>query len=188
MSTVRSLMGSKLGRLCLAGAILLALSAPALAGHFDFENPPTAADLEVDCPSVGEEPTPEETAACDAAVAGAMEDLEGYDHPENHGKYVSFLAHCLKGMKGKGEKMSEVAQSSGTEAEELAVKLCAEFKAEQAAEDSLSSLQGKGKGKGKGSGDDGEVESEDEENEDSENVKGHNNKGGKGRGSHHEGS
>lgn len=173
MEAVRRFIGSRFGRLSLAGAILLALSAPAFAEHFDFDNPPTSGDLGVDCTNALDE------AACDEAVAGVMEDLEGYLHPENHGKYVSFLAHCLKGMKGKGEMMSQVAQASGNEAEELAVKLCAEYKLEQAAEDTdtESSVHGKG------SGDDNETE--DVDSEDSEGVKGHNNKGGKGRGGHH---
>lgn len=163
---LRRLISSRAGKLGVSGAIVLALSAPALAEHFDFDSleegqPVTAEQVHVDCGGLGE-------AECEGAVQEAVEELENYDHPENHGKYVSYLTHCLKGMKGKGEFVSQMAQESADESgdhqAELAVELCAEWKILQlsAEGDEVGTLSGKSKGKKNADEFSGEVEGEDD--------------------------
>lgn len=171
-------------RLAVVGMVLFALAAPALAEHFDWntfltgEPDPTvavtAADAHVECPeeeveegngateTVAEEVATETVSDCDKAVQEAAADLQAYDHPENHGKYVSFVAHCLKGMKGKGQVMRQIAHADEDEQQELAVRLCAEWKLTQAAEDGDETRGKKDKEKDKGDSDDEpEVEVED---------------------------
>jgi hypothetical protein len=188
---LRRFMSSRAGKLGVAGAIVLALSAPALAEHFDFDSlvegqQVTAADLHLEgnCPEPEEGQTEEEAQAeCDGAVQEAFVELESYEHPENHGKYVSYLTHCLQGMKGKGEFVSQMAQESGDGQAELAVELCAEWKILQlsADEEDLASLSGKFNGKSKKakSSEETEVETEVETEGDTE---GSTEKGPKGNG------
>lgn len=174
-------------RLMVVGMVLFALAAPALADHFDWnsfltsEPDPslavTAADAHVECPEEEAEEGATETVEategatetvsdCDKAVQQAAADLQAYDHPENHGKYVSFLAHCLKGMKGKGQVMRQIAHADEDEQQELAVRLCAEWKIAQAqeGEDAAESRGKKDKDKGD-SDDESEVEDPDSESE-----------------------
>lgn len=140
----KKLVTSRFGRLALAGAATLALSAPAVAGHFDFSSftageplaevpAVTAEDVHVECPEAAEDQTEEETtAACDAVVASVVGELMSSEHPENHGKYVSFVANCLEGSRGKGEAMRTIARVKGEGRTEMAVRLCAEGQLEQA--------------------------------------------------------
>lgn len=156
-------------RLLTAGAVLLGLTAPALADHFDWSATPpegteavpvTAEDAHVTCPTVEGQDAEAAKTACDAAVAEVAAELTASDHPENHGKYVSFTAHCLKGMKGKGQMMRTIAQASEEDQMELAVKLCSEFRL---SDDSAETTQKKGSEDGaelEGSEDDGEDDSE----------------------------
>jgi hypothetical protein len=157
---LRRLMSSRAGKLGVAGVIVLALSAPALAEHFDFDSlvegqPVTAEQVHVECGAL-------EEAECNAIVQEAFEELENYDHPENHGKFVSYLTHCLKGMKGKGEVVSQMANETGDAQAELAVELCAVWKLEQASAegDEVGTLSGKSKGKKNADELSGEVEGE----------------------------
>lgn len=171
MTRIRRFTSSKTGRLALAGAVLLALSAPALADHLQLEDleegqEVTAEDLHVECPDPEEGQTEEEALeACDAAVQETVQELVDYDHPENHGKYVSFLAHCVPGGTDKGTAMRQIAQASEEEQAELAVKLCSESKFSSSSEDEEESFlpevaRGKGKGPGGEGEEDLEIESE----------------------------
>lgn len=195
MKTLRN--NKKAARVAIVGMVLFALAAPALAEHYDWnsfltgEPDPavvlTAEDAHMDCPAEAEDGGASETVTvedCDAAVKEAATDLQAYDHPENHGKYVSFVAHCLKGMKGKGHVMSQVAQADEDEQQEMAVRLCAEWKLEQASEESEDSeATSKGKGKKGGADDtDAEVESSDDDgDEDGKPAKAKSRSRGRGR-------
>jgi hypothetical protein len=53
---------------------------------------------------------------------------KSHEHPENHGKYVSFLAHCLRDMNGKGRVVNQIARQNGGAQAELASRLCADGK------------------------------------------------------------
>lgn len=170
-------------RLVTAGAVLIGLTAPALASHFEWSATPpegsepvpvTAEGAHVTCPEPAEGQDAEAAkAACDAAVASVAAELTASEHPENHGKYVSFTAHCLKGMKGKGQMMKTVAQASEEEQMGLAVMLCSEFRL---SDDSTETS------KVKGSGDDVEVEESDSDAEGEEEKKSKSASKGKGRG------
>lgn len=151
-------------RLVTAGAVLLGLTAPALADHFDWSATPpagteaapvTAEEAHVTCPEPVEGQDPEAAKAeCDAAVAGVAAELTASEHPENHGKYVSFTARCLKGMKGKGQMVKTVAQASEEEQMELAVKVCSESRLSDDSTDTSEVKEPK---------DDAEVEASDSE-------------------------
>jgi hypothetical protein len=106
-------------------------AAPALAEHFDWTDTtsePTAEDAHVTCPEVEEgEDAEAAQEECDQAVADSFSELNEYDHPENHGKYVSFVAHCLKGAAKKGQLLKEVAQADEDSQIEAAVATCSDF-------------------------------------------------------------
>jgi hypothetical protein len=53
---------------------------------------------------------------------------KSHEHPENHGKYVSSLAHCLRDMNGKGRVVNQIARENGGAQAELASRLCADGK------------------------------------------------------------
>ncbi|MGH2706526.1 MAG: hypothetical protein ACRDJ4_15995 [Actinomycetota bacterium] len=170
MNDWKKALSSKGARPALAGSVIVALAAPAMASHFNFVDPPedlaaaaTAESFGVACAPEGTTPTTEEQGACDELVAGVATDLVDYEHPENHGKYVSFLAHCLKGMHGKGELMRQVAGDDGDSTADLAVKVCAEAKleAERASDSTESEAHGKGRSKD-------EVKAEDGDNQNAE--------------------
>lgn len=168
MRNWRQALATRTGRFALAGATIFALSAPALANHFDFDDlsgpdaAPTAEQTHVECPEPKEGQTPEEaTAACDAAVAEVFAELQDYDHPENHGKYVSFVAHCLKDVEGgRGGIVRQIAREKGDDQAELAVKLCAE--AQLAPDEESAEAEQKG---GKRQKDDAAEEQESEADE-----------------------
>lgn len=159
-------------RLVTSGAVLLGLSAPALANHFDWNATPdegtdpapvTAEDAHVTCPEPAEgKDAAAAQAECDAAVAAVAQELTESEHPENHGKYVSFTAHCLKGMQGKGEMMKTIAQASEEEQMGLAVMICSEFRL---SDDSAEAEAVKH------SGDEAEVEDADNDDSDGEHGK-----------------
>lgn len=152
----------RLARLATAGVVVLGLAAPALADHFDWEawlagdpRPDLTAE-DIHCPEGVEE---EECVEVFNEVANELADSE---HPENHGKYVSFVAHCIPGGPGKGQKMRQIAQASEDDQMDMAVKLCAESKLEASesetedveaeeteVEDESEEDEGHGKGKGK---------------------------------------
>lgn len=174
MTRLRRFASTRTGKMLLAVGIVVAVSAPAMAEHFDWEewNAQEAGardeldpveDLHFTCP---EGVTEDE---CKTAVNEVANELADSEHPENHGKYVSFVAHCLQGMKGKGSKMRTVAQADEDSQMETAVQVCSEWQLSpdnpanqelvssdetESTEDSteVGADHGKGKGKGKGHG------------------------------------
>lgn len=162
----------RIARTLTVGVVLFAFAAPALAEHFDWgafadgtgTEELNAEAVHVTCPEPeeGEDPAAVQD-ECDGVVAEVAQELVESDHPENHGKYVSFVAHCLKGMKGKGQQMRLVAQAGEETQAETAVQLCAQFRLDEMSEtedagDEVTteessdeeSKPGKGNGKGKG--------------------------------------
>ena len=172
MKTFRN--NKKVARPAIVGMVLFALAAPALAEHYDWssfltgEPDPsvvvTAEDAHMDCPVDEADADALTVEDCDAAVKAAATDLQAYDHPENHGKYVSFVAHCLKGMKGKGQVMRQIAQADEDEQQAMAVRLCAEWKLEQSSDES-EDAEAASEGKSKKDKDDAEVEDSDADDE-----------------------
>lgn len=130
----------RVARVVIVGTVVLAFAAPALAEHFDWgafadgsgTEELNAEAVHVVCPEPGEGEDSQQT--CDGVVTEAAQELVDSDHPDNHGRYVSFIAHCLKGMERRGEKTRVVAQADEETQAEVAVQVCGQFRIDEISE------------------------------------------------------